>query len=153
MTMDVKKAPTIWSQADRETPMLRARRDLLTTLATVTGMDAMYDAQVERIQQQPVFYDRVLKPLATTLWHTRILLEAYDYFLARCQEAGISLDQAQAAWQVHSSPAFEAELIEAESYGPNAMHMIDTQILCHLGLAPHDEMSVQDDARDNPDVE
>ena len=67
---------------------------------------------------------------------TRILLEAYDYFLARCQDGGITLEQEEAVWQVHSSAAFEAELIEAESYGPNAIHMIDEQILTHLGLPP-----------------
>jgi hypothetical protein len=37
-----------------------------------------------------------------------------------------------------ASPAFEAELVEAESYGPNMLPMIDAQILSHLGLAPHD---------------
>ena len=146
--MSVKLAPTIWSQVDRETGIVKARRDLLTTLACVNGMEDMYDAQLERIAQQPVFYERVLTPLTTMLWHTRILLEAYDYFLARCLEAGITLDQAQAAWQVHSSAAFEAELIEAESYGPNALHMIDAQILSHLGLGPHDEPRVDE----NPDV-
>jgi hypothetical protein len=129
---------TIWSQEDRETPMARARRVVLTTLASVKAMEAIYDQQNERTQQEPVFYERVLAPLHTTLWHTRILLEAYDYFLARCQEANVTLDQAHAAWQVHSTPAFEAELVEAESYGPNAMHMIDEQILCHLGLPPYD---------------
>ena len=129
---------TIWSQEDRETPMLRARRTLLTTLASVTAMEAIYDRHVERTQQEPVFYERVLIPLQTALWHTRTLLEAHDYSLARCLEAGVSLDHAHAAWQVHSSPTFEAELIEAESYGPNAMHMIDEQILRHLGLPPHD---------------
>jgi len=72
----------------------------------------------------------------TVTRQTRILLEAYDYFLARCQEGGITLEQEEAAWQVHSSAAFEAELIEAESYGPNAIHMIDEQILTHLGLPP-----------------
>jgi hypothetical protein len=136
--MTVRNAPTIWSQADREPPLLRARRDILTALAQVRGMESLYEDTLERLQQEPIFYQRVLKPLHATLWHTRILLEAYDYFLARCLEAGISLDQAEAAWQIHSSPAFEAELVEAESYGPNAMHMIDTQVLCHLGLAPHD---------------
>ena len=73
----------------------------------------------------------------TVTRQTRILLEAYDCFLARCQEGGITLEQEEAAWQVHSSAAFEAELIEAESYGPNAMHLIDEQILTHLGLPPH----------------
>jgi hypothetical protein len=28
-------------------------------------------------------------------------------------------------------------MIEAESYGPNAMSMIDEKILVHLGLPPH----------------
>src|SRR5262245_12476903 len=95
MTMSVQPAPTIWSQEDREIGIAKARRDVLTTLATVSGMDAMYDAQLERIEQQPVFYERVLKPLTTALWHTRILVQAFDYFLARCQEAGVSRDQAQ----------------------------------------------------------
>jgi hypothetical protein len=119
--------------------MERARRDILTALAGVTGMEALYDDHLERLQlqQEPVLYARALKPLHELLWHTRTLLEAYDYFLARCQDAGLSVEQAQAAWQVHSSPAFEAEMIEAESYGPNAMRMIDEQILHHLGLPPH----------------
>jgi hypothetical protein len=118
--------------------MLKARRDILTALAQLRGMESLCDDTLERLQQQPVFYKRVLTPLLEALWHTRILLDAYDYFLARCQEAGLTPDQAEAAWQVHSSPAFEAELIEAESYGPNALRMIDEQILAKLGLKPHD---------------
>jgi hypothetical protein len=118
--------------------MQRARRDILTALAQVEGMARLYEDTLERLAQEPVFYQRVLTPLHELLWQTRHLLEAYDYFLARCLEAGITRDQAEAAWQVHSSPAFEAELVEAESYGPNILHMIDTQILCHLGLAPYD---------------
>jgi len=117
--------------------MLKARRDILTALAQLRGMESLYDDTLERLQQQPVFYKRVLTPLHEALWHTRILLDAYDYFLARCQEAGLTPDQAEAAWQVHSSPAFEAELIEAESYGPNALPMVDTQLLAKLGLKPH----------------
>jgi hypothetical protein len=130
---------TIWNQADRETGLAKARREVLMALASVRSLEAIHDAALEAVQQQPIFYARVLTPLAERLWHTRILLEAYDYFLARCQEAGVSLDQAQAAWQVHSSPEWEAELREAESYGPNAMGMIDEQILRHLGIAPHDQ--------------
>ena len=136
--MSVSKPPIIWGQADRESPMGRARRDIVTALSQVRGMESLYEDHLERLQQQPVFYQRVLTPLHDALWHTRTLLEAYDYFLARCGEAGVSLDQADAAWQVHSSPAFEAELIEAESYGPNALHMVDEQILAALGLPPHD---------------
>src|SRR5262245_7863014 len=80
MTMDVKPAPTIWRQADRETGVVKARRELLTTLACVNGMYALYDAEVERIAYDPVFYAHVLEPLTTALSQTRILLEAYDYF-------------------------------------------------------------------------
>jgi hypothetical protein len=121
--------------------MPRARRDLLTALAQVRAMESLYEDTLERLRQAPVFYQRVLTSLHETLWHTRTLLEAYDYFLARCAEAGFTPEQAEAAWQVHSSPAFEAELIEAESYGPNALPMVDEQILAKLGLAPHDQAS------------
>jgi hypothetical protein len=138
MTMSGSKPPTIWSQADREFESQKARRDLLTALAQVRSMESLYEDTLERLQQAPVFYTRVLRPLHEALWHTRILLDAYDYFLARCQEAGLTLEQAEAAWQVHSSPAFEAELVMGESYGPNALRMVDEQILSHLGLPPHD---------------
>jgi hypothetical protein len=118
--------------------MERARRESLTVLATVTGMTDLYDGQLEAISAQPaIFYERVLGYLQRALYDTRTLVEAYDYYLARCAEAGVTPDQAHAAWQVHSSPDFEGELGAAEAYGPNAMRMIDEQILAKLGIAPH----------------
>jgi hypothetical protein len=47
-------------------------------------------------------------------------------------------EDAAAAWDMHSSEAFEAELVEAERYGPNALRMIDAALLARLGIAPHD---------------
>jgi hypothetical protein len=135
----------IWHQDDREEGLTLARRKALMTLATVTALCDIADESLSRVRQEPVFYKRALEPLSTAIGHARTLLDAYDYYLARCQEGGITLDQAEAAWQVHSSAAFEAEMIEAESYGPNAMHMIDAQILVHLGLPPHAaEVQVED---------
>ena len=61
--------------------------------------------------------------------------------------------QAHAAWEAHSSPAFEAELIEAESYSPNALLMVHTQILSHLGIVPHEETIAQDDGSDGEEPE
>jgi hypothetical protein len=79
----------------------------------------------------------------------RTLHQAYAYFLARCQEGGLTLEQAEAAWLAHASPALEDELLEAESYGPNTMRMIDEQILTHLGLPPHEaEVRVEDEDDD-----
>ena len=94
---------------------------------------AALQQQVEQLKHET----HALKAQTHTVTRqTRILLEAYDCFLARCQDGGITLEQEEAAWEVHSSAAFAAELIEAESYGPHAMHMIDEQILTHLGLPP-----------------
>jgi hypothetical protein len=128
----------IWRQADRETGLVKARRDLLLALGAVDGLSALSDGHLDRLRHEPVFYARALTPLFEALSLTRILLEAYEYFLARCQEAGMSLDDAQAAWQVHSSPEFEGELLDAERYGPNAMAMIDQHILARLGIGPND---------------
>ena len=81
---------------------------------------------------------RAVDQLSTAISTARILVEAYDYYLARCIEAGISPEDAAAAWNIHSSEPFEAEVVEAESYGPNAMRMIDEHILAKLGIAPYD---------------
>jgi hypothetical protein len=109
----------------------------MTALALVTGMTDMYDIQVDVTRQEGIFYQRVLGFLSGALYHTRTLLEAYDYYLARCAEAGLTAEQAHTAWQIHSSPEFEAEIVEAESYGPNALRMIDEQVLRPLGIGPH----------------
>ena len=146
----MKRTKHIWHQQDRESGLTLARRHVLTTLASVEAMYHMADGALEDRRRTPVFYQRALQPLLTAINQTQTLLEAYDYFLARCQEGGITLDQAEAAWQVHSSAAFEAELIEAESYGPNAMRMIDEQILVHLGLPPH-AAEVTTDEEDDAD--
>src|SRR5712691_11474922 len=138
-----KTMPTtkhIWRQADRETPMEQARRASLAASAALSSMWGIHDALLDSAGYDEVaFYKRVFRELVTTLSTTRTLLEAYEYFLARCAEAGLSPEQAHTSWQVHSSPAFEAELVEAEALGPNAMGMIDRQILRPMGLKPHDE--------------
>jgi hypothetical protein len=82
-------------------------------------------------------FGRILGHLSTALLQGQTLLEAYDYFQVRCAEAGISPEDAAAAWDMHSSEAFEADIIEAESYGPNAMRMIDETILARLRIPPH----------------
>jgi hypothetical protein len=130
----------IWRQEDRESPMERARRESLTASAALVSMWGIYDALIDTTGYNDVaFYDRVFTSLTSTLTTTRTLLEAYEYFLARCGEAGLSPEQAHTSWQVHSSPAFEAELVHAEEFGPNALGMIDRQILRPMGLQPHDE--------------
>jgi hypothetical protein len=135
MTMPTSKL--IWHQSDREAPLPRARREVQALTTVLQGAYAMYEDQVGLSSHEVPFYARTLAPVTTALTAAQTLLRAYDYYLARCQEAGRSLDEAQAAWQVHSSPAFEAEIVEAESYGPNAMDMIDREVLAKMGIAPH----------------
>jgi hypothetical protein len=137
-------------QKDREAGITLARRRVLMTLATVESMGHIADGAFHPTRTTDVFYPRAEYPLRDAIWHARVLLQAYDYYLARCQEGGITLEQAEAAWQVHSSPAFEAELIEAEeSFRANATHLIDEQILTHLGLPPHEaEVQVEDEGDD-----
>jgi hypothetical protein len=45
---------------------------------------------------------------------------------------------AAAAWDIHSSETFEAALVEAESYSPNALRMIDDRLLARLEIPPHE---------------
>jgi hypothetical protein len=141
-----------WRQADREAPLPRARRGVQAMTTVLQGAYAIYEDQIGlRVGLSPhevPFYARTLAPVTTALWAARTLFEAYDYYLARCEEAGLSLDDAHAAWQVHSSPAFEAELVEAEADGPNAMGMIDRQVLAKMGIAPHEDL---DDAAEEQD--
>jgi len=131
----------IWRQEDRETPMERARRASLTASAALASMWGIHDALLDTTgyRDDVAFYDRVFGSLTSALTTARTLLEAYEYFLARCAEAGLTPEQAHTSWQVHSSPAFEAELVNAEEFGPNALGMIDRQILRPMGLQPHDE--------------
>jgi len=141
-TMHTKQ---IWRQEDREDSMAAARRTVIKATTTLAGFWALYEADLEGVRYKTPIYDRALKPLTDALNAARTLLEAYDYFLARCAEAGLTAVQAHAAWEAQSSPAWEAELVDAESYGPNALRLVDEHILSHLGIVPHEEMTEQDD--------
>jgi hypothetical protein len=136
----------IWHQADRDTPSEQERRSILQAEAAVKALWAIYDAELASLQQRaPKMFSRILGQLSTALNQAQTLLEAYDYYQVRCAEAGISPEDAAAAWDTHSSDAFEADIIEAESYGPNAMRMIDETILARLRIPPY---SVADGAAD-----
>jgi hypothetical protein len=141
--MTMARMKSIWYQKDREDSMALARRRVLKTLATVESMGYIADTAFHPTRTTDVFYPSAEYPLREAIWHARVLLNAYDYYLARCQEGGIPLDQAETAWQVHASPAFEDELIEAEDSMASTMPLVDAQILSHLGLPPH-EAEVQD---------
>lgn len=131
----------IWSQKDRETPMEQARREVLTAVAALRHLRAVFEESLDGLYRHnapSTLYARALQPLSERLNDASTLLDAYDYYLARCAEAGLTPERATAAWEAQSTPAWEAEVVEAESYGPNAMHMVDEQILAALGLPPHD---------------
>ena len=139
----------IWRQADRESPMEQARRASLAASTALESMYAIYDALLDTAgYEDSAFYTRVLGEASSALLKARTLLEAFEYFLARCSEAGLTPEQAHAAWHIHSSPAFEAELVEAEALGPNAMGMIDRQVLAKMGLKPHDEDALEGGSAD-----
>ena len=133
----------IWSQKDRETPMEQARREVLTAVAALRHLRAVFEESVDSMYSRSdrTLYARALQPLSESLSDASILLEAYDYYLARCAEAGLTPERATAAWEAQSSPGWEAEVIEAEAVGPNAMHMVDAQILAALGLPPHEDQA------------
>jgi hypothetical protein len=138
----------IWSQKDRETPMQRARREVVTALGALRSMQAIFEEALEELYRHndpSTLYGRVLQPLSERINEATTLLEAYDYFLARCAEASLPPERATAAWEAQTSPAWEAAVLEAESYGPNALRMVDTQILAALGLPPHDDPSLTED--------
>jgi hypothetical protein len=145
----MKKTKYICEQEDREDGMTLARRRVLKTLATVESMAHIANTAFHPTRTTDVFYHRTEQPLRDAIWHASVLLRAYDYYLARCQEGGITLAAAEAAWQGHASPAFETALLEEEPWSPNVLHRIDEQILTHLGLPPHEaEVSVEDPEAD-----
>jgi hypothetical protein len=110
-------------------------------------MLAMKDAELDRLRSHHVkMFPRVIDELGDALHAALTLVRAYDYYIARCTEAGIPPKDAAVAWNIHSSEAFERELVEAESYGPNALRLVDTQILAKLGIAPHE--ATKEDAED-----
>jgi hypothetical protein len=129
----------IWKQADRETPTDKERRTLHQAEAALEVLWAIWDTQLDTLYHRdaPKMFGRVLKQLNAAIHAAQTLVEAYDYYQARCAEAGITPEDAAAAWDMHSTEAFEAELVDAESVGPNAMRMIDEKILATLGIPPH----------------
>jgi hypothetical protein len=138
----------IWSQPDRETPMQRARRDVITAVGAVESMRALFEDALASLYRpsETTLYARALQPLSAQISRALTLLEAYDYYLARCAEAGLTPAHAQAAWEAQSSAAWEAALVEGESHAPNALAMVDTQSLVALGLPPHEDPSVTNNA-------
>jgi hypothetical protein len=129
---------TLWHQSDRETPADQARRTIHQAEAALQALWAVFDAQLDPVAHQdaPKMFGRTLTALGAALQAAQTLVGAYDYFLARCLEAGMSPADAAAAWDMHSSEAFEAEIVEAEAVGPNALRMIDDRLLARLGIAP-----------------
>jgi hypothetical protein len=86
----------------------------------VTDADGTRHAEAAQLvawpdRDTPTMFGRVLRHLSQAMQAAQTLIEAYDYYLARCLEAGIGPEDAAAAWDIHSSEAFEAELVEAES--------------------------------------
>ena len=127
----------IWHQADRETPNQTAVRNIHQAEAVLRSLQGVLHEELADWHKHPMqMLGRVYEQVSTALNVALTLAEAYDYFLHRCLEAGMSAEDAQAAWNIHSSAAFEAEVVEAESYGPNAMRMIDATILSKLHIAP-----------------
>jgi hypothetical protein len=132
----------IWKQEDRESPADQARRAIHQAEAALESVWSIWDAQLDVLAHRPdlpKMCGRTITALWTAIQTAQTLVEGYDYYLARCAEAGISPEDAAAAWNMHSSEAFEAELVEAESCGPNALRMIDETILARLGVPPQGE--------------
>jgi hypothetical protein len=82
----------VWHQEDREDVITLARRRVLMTLAAVEAMSHIADGSLDDLRHKMVFYQRALAPLQAAISQARTLLDAYDYFLARCQEGGITLE-------------------------------------------------------------
>ncbi len=134
---------TIFGQKGRETPLERARRGVIRAQGALeVVMQLLEDEMMSPLwRDNPhAFFGRVLQPLFTAHAWASTLIEAYDYYLARCAEAGIPAERAHAVWEEYSTPAFEAEVVEVYDLGyfPNIMQRIDEQILVHLGVGPHD---------------
>jgi hypothetical protein len=90
----------IWTQAERETPMEQERRAVLQAEAAVKALWAIYDAELETLRHRaPRMFGRVPARLSGALTQAQTLLETYDYFLARYAEAGLSPEDAAAAWE------------------------------------------------------
>jgi thiol-disulfide isomerase/thioredoxin len=77
-----------------EVPILR---DVSALACALAANDALLDTTG---YTDVVFYDRVFKSLTSALSTARTLLEAYEYFLARCAEAGLTPEQARSAAEV-----------------------------------------------------
>ena len=131
----------VWNQTDRESPMEQARRQVMTAAATLRHMRALFEESLDalyRHDDQSTLYGRALQPLSEHLNRATILVDAYEYHLARCAEAGLTPTHAASAWEASSSTGWEAEMIRAEDFGPNVLYNVDKQILAKLGLPPHD---------------
>jgi hypothetical protein len=127
----------LWNQADRETPQERERRTILQAQGLLAAMQHICDEGLDGVwHRAPKLFERLGHTLQDALTAARVWLEAYDYFQARCAEAGMSPEDAAAAWDLHVTPEFERELVEAEGYGPNAIRMLDETVLRTLQIAP-----------------
>jgi len=130
-----------WHQEDLDTAPARTLRELHKAQSALEVAGDLVDNQLNPLRAEggPTMFTRALTQFETTLSAMETLTKAYEYYLVRCLEAGLSPAAAATAWNIHSSEAFEDELIEAERHGPNAMQMIDISILRILGIPPHDQ--------------
>ena len=124
-------------QEDRDDEMQRARRTVVKIKAALEAIWLLSDEMLDAHRYDVPLYTRICAVMAQAVQAQRLLIEAFDYYLARCAEAGLSVREAAAAWERYTAPMFEAELVEEGVYGAALLDRIDFQILLPLGLAPH----------------
>ncbi len=93
----------------------------------------------------------LIKAVDVALADVRGFLDCFDYFTARCAEAGITPDDAANQWTTHAPADFLATMRDWLDVGPNAIKLVDELILAPMGRAPCPEEQIPTDGADDVD--
>ncbi len=88
--------------------------------------------------------EQLTKAVSVALADVRSFLGCFDYFAARCVEAGLTPDEARHQWETHAPADFLTTMRSWQEVGPNEIALVDQFILKPMGLPPCPDKQTSD---------
>ncbi len=88
--------------------------------------------------------EQLTKAVYVALADVSSFLGCFDYFTARCMEAGVTPDEARQQWETHAPADFLTTMRDWQEVGPNEIALVDQFILAPMGLPSCPEKQTPD---------
>ena len=125
----------IWGQADRGSAMQVLHRKIADHARTLRITEDIFDDIEPALRKDTLStMEQLTKAVYVALADVRSFLGCFDYFAARCVEAGLTPDEARHQWETHAPEDFLTTMRDWQEVGPNEIALVDQFILAPMGL-------------------